>query len=246
MRAILVDDDPQARRILLALLQEYCPQVEVVGQAEDVPTGVRTIHALNPDIVFLDIEMPGYLGIQLPEFFDNPSFDIIFTTAHDGYALRAFEIAAIDYLLKPIQIDRLEQAVAKAARNRANPQTASRLLAFQESLQSETGRGKIVLPIAEGYLFVRPDEILYLLADRSYTTIHLLENRQVVVSRTLKEFEQLLTYPCFFRANRSCILNLDHVQQFLRKDSGTIVMDDNTQFSLSENRREAFLKAFSG
>lgn len=228
----------------MALLTEFCPQVQIIGQAEDVPSGVRAIHAHKPDLIFLDVEMPGYLGTQLPDFFDAPTFDIIFTTAHDGYALRAFEVAAIDYLLKPIQIDRLEQAIAKVLRTRANPQTADRLSVLGAALQSEANANKIVLPIAEGYLFVRPEEVRYLLADRSYTTICLTNERSVVVSRTLKEFEQLLTHPCFFRANRSCIINLEHVQQFLRKDSGTIVMDDNEQFSLSENRREAFLKAF--
>jgi two-component system LytT family response regulator len=138
LNCVIIDDEGKARRILEAILKEHCPELQVVATAEDVPSGVKIIQKHNPDIIFLDIEMPGYTGFQLLEFFENPGFEVIFTTAYSEYALQAFQVSAVDYLLKPIQINQLKIAVEKAIRMHGNSQVIERLSALKENIEEKT------------------------------------------------------------------------------------------------------------
>ncbi|MBI1183513.1 response regulator [bacterium] len=243
MKAIIIDDEAKARRILEALLAEHCPDVQVIASADDVPAGVKAINREKPDVVFLDIEMPGYTGFQLLDFFDNISFDIIFTTAYSDHALKAFEVSAIDYLLKPIQIEQLVKAVEKV-RKKKNHQLAEKIEALKQNLL-ENKPAKIALPVADGLLFVKPEDVLYLKAESSYTHIYLQTDRALLVSKTLKEFEKLLDHPHFMRIHRSYLINLNHVKQYVKSDGGHLEMDNGDIVYFSKDKKDELMAAFN-
>ena len=245
MKAIIIDDEPRARKVLTTLLEENCPKVEILNTAADVPEGVKSINRYKPDIVFLDIEMPGYSGFELLDFFQEITFQIIFTTAYSEYAIQAFHVSAIDYLLKPIQIDQLVHAVEKAEQQISFSQTAEKLEALKTNLNAEGQVRKIALPVANGLLFVETLDIIYLKAEGSYTQIHLVQGPKLLVSKKLKEFEKLLQNPSFFKSHRSYLINLDHVQQYVRQDGGYIVMKNQDVVSIAKDRRDDLLKAIS-
>ncbi|MCB0736726.1 MAG: response regulator transcription factor [Bacteroidetes bacterium] len=243
MKALIVDDEAKARRILENLLTTHCPDVEIVGMADDVPSAVKAVHQHKPDLLFLDIEMPGYTGFQLIDFFDKIEFDIIFTTAYSEYALKAFEVSAIDYLLKPIQIEQLIHAVERASlKNDAFK--LEKMEALRQNLQTGGQVAKIALPVSDGLLFVKPDEIEYLKAESSYTSIYLTNGKSLLVSKTLKEFEKLITNPQFMRVHRSYFVNLNHVRQYVRTEGGHLEMDNGDIVYFSKDKRDELLDAF--
>ena len=189
--------------------------------------------------------MPGYTGFQLLEFFETPSFEIVFTTAYADYALQAFQVSAIDYLLKPIQISALQKAAEKIERHIGNSQFRERIDTLKNNLKNEGIVSKIALPVSDGLLFVEVKEIIYLKADSAYTHIYLANSTNLLVSKTLKEFEKLIQHPHFFRTHRSFLINLQHVKQYVKNDGGYIVMDNGDIIALSKDKREEFLEAFN-
>ncbi|WP_299459769.1 LytTR family DNA-binding domain-containing protein [uncultured Microscilla sp.] len=244
LKALIIDDEAKARRILQELLKEYCPQIEIVGEADDVPNAVKAIHKYRPNLVFLDIEMPGYTGFQLLDFFDTINFEIIFTTAYREYAIQAFQVSAIDYLLKPIQIELLIKAIEKVEGQLSEPQINERIDTLKSNLSQEYIT-RIALPVAEGLLFIEVDQIVYLNAEGAYTQIFLEGGKKVLVSKKIKSFEKVLDHPSFFRTHRSYLINLNRVKQYVKQDGGYIVMDNNDAVNLARERKEDFLKAYS-
>jgi two-component system, LytTR family, response regulator len=242
LKALVVDDEAKARRILEELLKEYCPDIQVIHTADDVPSAVKAIQKFSPDIVFLDIEMPNYTGFQLFDFVDEVNFEVIFTTAYREYALQAFQVSAIDYLLKPIQIERLIAAVEKVKKPRSN-QINERVQALKVNLEQEYIQ-KIALPVAEGLLFVELSEIIYLAAEGAYTQIYLTSGKKILVSRNIKSFEESLNHPHFLRVHRSYLINLNRVKQYLRQDGGVVIMENGSEVDVSKDRKEELLKAY--
>jgi len=192
MKVAIIDDEKKARILLRILLEENCPEIEFIEEAEDLPTGVQLIHRFKPDIVFLDIEMPGYSGIQLLDFLtlDQITFELIFTTAYSEYAIKAFELNAIDYLLKPLHPEQIEQAVQKVIKKKGQTQLSRRLEELKDSLQSPDF-SKIAFPLAEGILFVNFDEIILLVAERMYTKVFTQKDGVIIgtnkVAKLMKE-----------------------------------------------------------
>jgi two-component system LytT family response regulator len=242
LKVLIVDDEAKARRILEELLKEYCPDIQLLESVDDVPNAVKAIQKYRPDIVFLDIEMPNYTGFQLFDFIDSVDFEIIFTTAYREYALQAFQVSAIDYLLKPIQIDLLINAIEKVKKQK-NAQIQERINALKTNLRQENIQ-KIALPVAEGLLFVEIDEIIYLAAEGAYTQIYLTSGRKILVSKNIKSFEDSFRHPRLLRVHRSYIINLNRVKQYLRQEGGIIVMENEAEVDLSKDRKEEFLKAY--
>lgn len=244
IKAVIIDDEAKARRILEALLKEYCPEVEILASCEDVPSGVIAINKYKPDVVFLDVEMPGYTGFQLLEFFNEVNFEIIFTTAHSDYALQAFKVSAIDYLLKPIQISELIRAVDKLKKVQGDE--ATRISTLRENFKHNAIR-RLALPVAEGLIFVEVNDILYLEADGSYTKFCLANGKSVVVSKKIKEFEEALsTANNFFRPHRSYIISLNAIKQYVKQDGGYILLKNDTQIPLARERKDDFLELVKG
>jgi two-component system LytT family response regulator len=238
--AVIIDDEAKARRIMETLISDHCPQLKVVATAEDVLTGVKAIQKHKPNIVFLDIEMPGYTGFQLLDFFDDLDFQVIFATAYSEYALQAFQVSAVDYLLKPIQIEQLQAAVDKAIKLSGNSQMKERVSTLKENMESNSLK-KIALPMSNGLTFVPIKEILYLEADGSYTHIYLCTGEKLLVSKKIKEFEGTLNAENqFFRTHRSFIVNIQRIKQYIKQDGGHIVMENDSIVHIARERKDDF------
>ena len=177
INAIIIDDEERARRTLRLLIEEFCPHVEILGTYKSVPEGVLAINKLNPQLVFLDIEMPEYNGFELLGFFREVDFEIIFVTAYNQYALKAFEVSAVDYLLKPVDSDLLIKAIEKASLRLKNGSMQNRLTTLQENTKSEIFR-RIALPVSDGLLFIEIEDIILLEVEGAYTSVFLKDNSQ--------------------------------------------------------------------
>lgn len=226
IKAIIIDDEERARRVLSLMLEEYCSDtVEVLSLCESVPEGVLEINRKKPDVVFLDIEMPDYSGFELLEFFKDVDFEIVFVTAYNKYAVRAFDVSAVDYILKPVRIDKLESAVKKLQR-KIQLTMHDRLELLKTNLQTEQIK-KIAVPVSDGLIMVKVDEVSQIDADGSYSKLHLIDGSNMLISKKLKYFEDLLiSHPMFFRVHRSYIINLSFVKKYNRHDS-EITLDNN-------------------
>ena len=247
MKAIIIDDEVRARRILKTLLNQHCPQINVIGEAENVPDAVQLIHRENPDIVFSDIEMPEYSGFELLKFITNIDFALVFVTAYQEYAIRAFEVSAVDYLLKPLDIKLLKKAVEKIEKrleSTGSIQNNQKMETLRENLKGEYIT-RFALPMADGLMFVEADDIMYLIAEGSYTEIIFSDKKRVLITKKIKYFEENLVNPCFFRSHRSYIVNLNKISQYIRTGN-YIIMDDGFKVSLSRERKEEFLKIYQG
>ncbi|MBL4649109.1 MAG: response regulator transcription factor [Aureispira sp.] len=243
MKVAIIDDEKKARILLRILLEENCPEIEFIEEAEDLPTGVQLIHRFKPDIVFLDIERPGYSGIQLLDFLtlDQITFELIFTTAYSEYAIKAFELNAIDYLLKPLHPEQIEQAVQKVIKKKGQTQLSRRLEELKDSLQSPDF-SKIAFPLAEGILFVNFDEIILLVAERMYTKVFTQKDGVIMVSKPLRFFLNTLeNVKTFYQPHRSFLINLKYIKKYVTKDGGYILMDNNEMVSITkEKKKELF------
>jgi two-component system LytT family response regulator len=240
LKAVIIDDEAKARRVLESFIVEYCPQLSIVGIAPDVVQGVKLIQKENPDIVFLDIEMPGYNGFQLLEFFDEINFELIFVTAYSEFALKAFQVSAVDYLLKPVQIEQLTKAVERAEKIRGNSLIKKRLETLKENLASQKIK-KIVVPVSEGSLFIDINDITHLKAEGSYVNIFLKDGNKILVSKNIKDYEnQLTNEEGFFRTHRSFLVNSKYVKSISADGSETSV---NNQYSISiaRERKQEFM-----
>jgi two-component system LytT family response regulator len=240
LKAIIVDDEGKARRILERFIVEYCPQLEIVAIVEDVPEAVKAIQKTNPDVVFLDIEMPGYNGFQLLDFFDEIDFEIIFTTAYSEFALRAFQVSAIDYLLKPIQIEQLTNAVQKLEKIHGHSLIRERIATLQKNIEDHKIK-KIIIPLSEGSLFVELKDILYLKAEGSYANIFFKDGNKVIVSKNLKDYEDQLTMEeGFFRTHRSFLVNTEYIKQ-ISSDGSEATLVNDAIINISRERKQELI-----
>ncbi len=238
IKAILIDDEERARNTLKKLLADFCPEVEIVAEAANVPDGVLVINQHRPQLVFLDIEMPDYSGFELLSFFRDVDFEIIFVTAYNDYALKAFEVSAIDYLLKPVDIDKLKLSVTKVQQKLKFFDMQPRLDLLKESFRTEQF-SKIALPVADGLLFVDVNEIELLEADEAYTHVFLKNGSSVLVSKKLKFFEEVLSSrPYFYRCHRSHIVNINFLKKYGKGESSLLLENGKTIYVARERKAE--------
>jgi two-component system LytT family response regulator len=239
IKAILIDDEERARNTLKKLLADFCPEVEIVAEAANVPDGVLVINQHRPQLVFLDIEMPDYSGFELLSFFRDVDFEIIFVTAYNDYALKAFEVSAIDYLLKPVDIDKLKLSVTKVQQKLKFFDMQPRLNLLKESFRTEQF-SKIALPVADGLLFVDVTEIELLEADEAYTHVFLKNGSSVLVSKKLKFFEEVLSSrPNYFRCHRSHIVNINFLKKY-GKGEGSLLLENGKTIYVARERKADF------
>ena len=250
LKAIIVDDEEKNREGLARMIDQFCHDVAVVGKAESASAAKKAIQEHQPDLVFLDIEMPGGNGFSLLEEMPNPNFQVIFTTAHADYAIKAIKFAALDYLLKPININELKTAVEKAIINMNAAQDGSLLKKKIEVLKdNRKNEGfdfeKIALPTSDGIDFYEIREILRCEADRAYCKFHMLNGQKVVVSKPLKEFEDLLEECNFFRVNKSNMINLNQIKKYVKGKGGYLILSDDSHVDVSVRRKEALMDVLS-
>ena len=242
MKGLIVDDETRSRRLLQGLCEEYCDDLEIIGLAGSVSEAKILIEEEEPDLVFLDIRMPIESGFELLKYYNNDfSFEVIFTTAYDEYALEAFNFAAIDYLLKPIEIDELVRAVirVKALRN-SSPQPEK--FEFLQELLVAQKIEKIALTTNDGFTFVNHQDIIRCEASSNYTTVVLIDGTSYLITKTLGHFEKLLFEKDFFRIHKSHLVNLHTVRKFIKsKKGGIIETTDGKQIEVSSRKRERLL-----
>ncbi|WP_299680489.1 LytTR family DNA-binding domain-containing protein [uncultured Tenacibaculum sp.] len=242
MKAIIIDDEAKARSVLKTLITEECHKIKEIDEAEDLLTGIDKIKKNQPDIVFLDIEMPEYSGLEILNFFSEEeiTFQIIFTTAYSHYAIEAFKLNAIDYLLKPIDGEELREAVEKVITFIGNSQINERLKELKQSLQ-ESDFKKIGLPNGNGIKFVNFNDIIMLEADGMYTKVSTTKEN-ILVSKPLKFFvETLHKISTFYRPHRSYLINLRFLREYVKKDGGYVIMENDKTVSISKDKKEEFL-----
>lgn len=241
MNCVIVDDEQSARNTLKAFIEKYCPDLEVVGMAEGVSEAAELIDGLRPDLIFLDIQMPGENGFQLLKRLPDYHFSLVFTTAYDQYALRALKLGALDYLLKPIDMLELQEAVQKAAAHKEMVGSQNRLEFFKEQQQQDFPE-RLVVSTSEGFFILAFDEILWLEADRNYTRIILKNKRKIIASKTLKHFSELLPPTRFFRIHKSYAINLNEVVRVSRGQVGCVEMTDGSELEFAKGRKARLLE----
>ena len=245
MKGIIIDDEAKSRSMLEALCREYCPELEIIGQAGSVDEGLDLIAKSPPDLVFLDIQMPVKNGFQLFDAFEEePPFQVIFTTAYDEYGLQAFKITALDYLLKPIQIDELIQAVEKAQKIYHKEGSDQRIEMLKKVLDKEPLQ-KVALTTIDGFTFVNFSEIIRCEAQGNYTDVILAGGHSLLITKTLKHYEDILTEKGFFRVHKSHLVNLHFVRRYIKGKQGSIEMTDGQIIEVSLRKKEALLEQLS-
>lgn len=245
IKAIIVDDEKSASEMLEWLLSTYCPEVSIAAICHSAQAGIEAIQTHNPDVVFLDIEMPGMNGFDMLEKIENIAFSIIFTTAYDQFALRAFRYAALDYLLKPIDPDDLKKAVArlKTENHTLGREQLNLLLETLNPAKKQVDR--IALSVGDALIFVKTADICYCAAESNYTRVVMADGKKVMVAKTLKELDDTLAGDDFIRVHNSYLVNINHIKKYVKGDGGYIVMPDDTQITISRSKRNDFFQLFS-
>lgn len=235
MKAVIVDDMPLAIANLKADIADHCPNIEVIGEAEGVVTGLKLLKSIQPDLLFLDIDLQDGLGFDILELLSDYSFQVIFTTASNDHAIRAFQVSAIDYLLKPIDPQLLIQAVQKA--ENAKPVVKGQYELLKKSMDSETPSNKIALHTQEQILITDIHDIVRCEANGNYTMFHFKSKSKLLVTKTLKEFVTILSAYRFLRTHQSHLVNLDRVTAYIKTEGGYILMDDDSHVPVSVRKK---------
>jgi two-component system LytT family response regulator len=243
---VIIDDEPDAVDFIASIISEYCPGLEVCGKANNVKEGVNLINEIKPDLIFLDVEMPNGTGFDLLTHFPQKNFDVIFITAFNHYAIKAIKFSAVDYILKPININEFIESANKVIQKRAaNSLTGNENFEILLENLRTSNPTRLVIPTSDGREYLNPNDIIRIEADRSYSWFFINDKRKILVSRHLKEFQDLLNDRNFFRPHNSHLINLDFVKKFVRRDGGYIEMTDGSQIPISRNRKDLFLAHMS-
>jgi len=253
MRALIIDDESAARDNIEYLLRMYCPEITVVGKADSAETARQVLRVEQVDVLFLDIAMPGETGFDLLESIKEKNYLVVFVTAYQEYSLRALKANAIDYLLKPLDIEELKNCVSKLQHFKNSLQQDPQirqvykdsLTNFSDQVANQQQINKIVIYHYQGFDIIDIDDIIYVEADSSYTIFHMKDNRKVVASRHMKEFEDVLKNKSFFRTHKSYIINLSYLSHYSTVNGYFAVMQDGSSISVSRRKVEDFLHAVS-
>lgn len=244
IKAIIADDENHGRENLHRMLTKYCPDVEVIDKTNSVADTIEKIRQSKFDLLFLDIDMPDGTGFDVIEAFDNPDFEVIFVTAFDNYAIKAIKKSALDYIVKPFDETELIDAVHKAVIRKKDPSVSEKQLNVLKNYSKKQSPEKIVLPTEEGYVFVDVKSVVRCEAESNYTVFHLTNGSKVIVSRTLREYEELLAGSNFIRIHNSHLINMYHVKKYLKGKGGFVVMSDGTSVEVSVRKKAAFMEVF--
>ncbi len=244
LNAVIIDDEKNALDVLEMQLTQFCKEVNIAAKCDGGEKGIAAIKKLNPDIVFLDIEMPHKNGFDVLKATSQFNYDVVFTTAYDQFAIKAFKFSAIDYLLKPIDIVELQQAVEKVKNKKGGNNLDEKIKTLFSQMQSSQQHNKIALPYGEAMQLVDAEEIIRCESDSNYTHIFLKTGKKITVAKTLKEIEETLDGLSFYRIHQSHLVNMQHISKVIKGDGGYVVMDDGTNITISRNKKEAFMDTF--
>lgn len=241
LKSIIVDDEAKSGESLRILIEDFCDDVKVCAICKTVNEGIAAIREHKPDVVLLDIQMQRETGFDLLERLGEVNFEVIFTTAHSEYAIKAFRFSAIDYLLKPIDLEELKNSLLKVSKKLSQGMTA-RLQQLMRNLKETSGENyKLALPTSDGLFFVKVSSIVYCEASSNYTEIFTDDGRKHVVSRTLKEYDEMLSEYNFYRIHNSYLINLNAVKKYIRGEGGSVVMITGQSLDVSKRKKDGFL-----
>jgi len=243
MKAILVDDEPGAISTLKKMLELNCPEVEVAATCSNAVTAREKLEELRPDAVFLDVRMPGESGLDMLAEIPVKDFEVIFVTAHNEYMLQALQFSAVDYLMKPVDEDRLAEAVQRVKERLKTQKGTVQTEALMHNIRNAglPLEMRLCLPTQKGFTIVKLEEIVYCEAQRSYTIFRLVNNKTIIISKPLFDYDRLLTDADFLRIHKSFLVNLRHVKEYIRGEGGTVVMSNGMEIEVSRRKKEQFL-----
>jgi two-component system LytT family response regulator len=242
LKAVIIEDEERSRIVLQNLLETYCPEIDIVGSADSVTTGVNIIRALQPDVLFLDVQISGGTGFDVLEKLHDLRVSVIFTTAYDHYALKAFKFSAIDYLLKPIDIEELKSAVQKATSIGRQEEDQYKIQNLLSNIKNPNEDPVLLVSTSEAVEFVRIRDIVRCEAQGAYTQLFLRDTKPVMVSKVIKEFEFLLQDYGFYRVHQSHLINLKEVRKYVKSEN-YLLMRDGAQIQLARSRKDEFFTA---
>ena len=240
MRVVLIDDEPNCLEMLALLIERYCPMLQIVGQFEDPSVAVQKIPVLKPDLVFLDVDMPVLNGFEVLDKTKHTPFAVIFTTAHNQYAVKAFKYSATDYLLKPVDKEELINAVQKV-----QYQTDRIKILLDYVNPIKPSKERVALPTSDGIIFMNIKDIVFCESDGNYTKIYIQEGKPFTFTKTLKDMEELLHESSFYRVHHSYLVNLKQVEKYIRTDGGDIKMSNGKIIPVSRQKKEEVLGALA-
>jgi len=247
MRTILVDDEPDGIRTLKKLLELNCPEVEIAATCTNAAMARQKVEELDPDVVFLDVRMPGKSGLEMLAELPVKNFEVIFVTAHNEYMLQALQLSAVDYLMKPVDEDRLVEAVERVRRRLKLEKSTvpAETLLYNIDKVDHPLEMRLCLPTQKGFTIVKLEEIIYCEAKRSYTVFHFTNSKPIMISKPLFDYDRLLT-SVFLRVHKSFLINLLHVKEYVRGEGGTIIMSNGAEIEVSRRKKEQFLLKVKG
>lgn len=244
LAAIIIDDETNSRNALLQKIVKYCPDVTVIAECENGEQGIESIETKKPDIVFLDVEMPRMNGFTMLQQLKNKNFEVIFITAYDHYAIKAIKYSALDYLLKPVEVEDLKAAVEKVTQKRKQLEGNNRVeLLLQNFLEEKAAHQRIAISSMEGLQFIPTDDIIYLEANSNYTSFYITGNRKIMAAKTLKDFEEILPASMFIRIHHSYLINKNGVEKYIKGDGGQVIMKNGVTLDVARRKKEEFMKA---
>jgi two-component system, LytTR family, response regulator len=247
MKLLVIDNEPNQRTAIKALLNAFCPEVSLIEEADGVQSGLHQIKTMQPDIVLLDVEMDDGSGFDLMKQISQPFFQLIFVTAHNKYAIEAFQFSAIDYLLKPVDPDALQKSIQRAVHNIQGRDLSRQVEFLLQHLNGKHDHDKrIVLKDIENIYFVRISDILYCMAEGTYTKFYLQHDNPVMVSKNLKEYENILEPLGFIRTHHSYLVNPAKIIRFDKSDGGSLILEGNHPVPLSQRKKDAVLSLLEG
>jgi two-component system, LytTR family, response regulator len=246
LRTIIIDDEENIRILLRGILHSHCPYADIVAEASSVAEARIAIEKYKPDLILLDIRLGDGTGFGLLEKFEKIDFRIIFVTSYEEYALKALKLSAVDYIMKPVIADELVAAIDKTRKLIGEGEEQAFKVLVSNSKSQGNQDKKIVLRTADKFHFVPVGDIIRCESDSSYTKFFLSDNTSILISRTMKEFEDILTGFGFFRPFKSDLINLKHIKAFDKTDGGFIIMTDNSRVPLSDRKREEFFRLMEG
>lgn len=240
IKTIIIDDEEDARQVLLMAIEKYCPDLQVLAVCQSAQEGLTSIKALQPELVFLDVQMPKMSGFDLLEQLEDITFDTIFVTAYNRYAIKAIRFSALDYLLKPIDVDELVTAVERVKRSHAQKKT--RYKSLLKNIKAEGQRmTRLAIPSENELILQDISAIIYCSADGSYTHLHLDGGKTLTVSKNIKEFENVLPEDNFCRIHHSTLVNVEHVKKYVRGEGGYVILSNGSHLDVSRRKKESLL-----
>lgn len=239
MRAVIIDDEKRARNYLRGIVEDQFEEVEIVGEADGVAAGQELVESVSPDLIFLDVQMQDGTGFDLLAKIDRSKFHVIFVSAYDRFAITAIKFSAVDYLLKPVEPSDLGLALEKVKKGKSADEVQKKLDLLLNNVNKIE---KIVLPALNGIEFVKIEDIIRCESDNNYTSFHLTSGDKIIVSKTLKDYEDMLENKGFFRTHKSHIINLAYMKKYIKGEGGIVVMEDGSEVTVSRRRKEEFME----